>query len=576
MSRSTRRSRPKKSPASAAPNARSPLYGFSIPVSSSNGVPVTPSASVSACPNAATSAYRRAGSAAVARSSTARTPVRSAPRTCSYSPPMPVSAAAATTARLYRSDAGDRASPASCSGEAYGAVGDDSYPSAPTAHTEVRQVGVAVAVDQDVLRLHVAVDDAVAMGRPQRAGDLGEHRRGAIGRQRPAGEHVGEAAGVDQAHHQVRGTGLAPVVVQRDDVRVLEPGDELGLGLEPADERRIVGELGLDHLDRHLTPDDRLVGPEHRAERASSDLLAQLVAPHRQARPWTKRPDVGVPLDEQAAVVDEDLMFEVAHRPRRLDPDLGDETLAERGAGAQRLGGAAAPVQRQHQRHHEAFAQRVLADETLQLGDELAGQPEPEIGVDPVLDRLQSQLLEPGDLRLGPRLVGELLVGVTAPHRQPGPQRQGRARRIGLGQDPSLGHRPLEPADIGVVTLDRQHVARRAGQQDRALRPLRSPRLECRPQARDVHPQRVVLVGPARLTPQLVEDPIRRQHRPGVGQQQREQRPLTERAQLDRTRRPARPPGGRALGSQRPCSFAPVRNPTPPASPPERSISERT
>ncbi len=37
MSRSTSRSRPKNSPASAGPNARSPLYGFSISVSSSNG-----------------------------------------------------------------------------------------------------------------------------------------------------------------------------------------------------------------------------------------------------------------------------------------------------------------------------------------------------------------------------------------------------------------------------------------------------------------------------------------------------------------------------------------------------------
>ena len=307
------------------------------------------------------------------------------------------------------------------------------------------------------------------MGRAQRAGDLGEHRRGAIGRQRPAGEHVGEAAAVDQPHHQVRGTGLAPVVVQRDDVRVLQPGDELGLGLEPADERRIVGEPGLDHLDRHLTPDDRLIGAEHRAERPSTDLLAQLVAPHRQARPRTKRPDVGFPLDEQAAVVGEDVMFEVAHGPRRLDADIGDQTLPVRGTGAQRLGGAAASVQRQHQRHHEAFTQRVLANEALQLRHQLPGQTEPGIGVDPVLDRLQSQLLQPRDLRLGPRLVGELLIGVTAPHRQPGPQRQGRASRIGLGQDPSLDHRALEPARVGLVTLDRQHVARRASQQDRAL-----------------------------------------------------------------------------------------------------------
>ena len=36
---------------------------------------------------------------------------------------------------------------------------------------------------------------------------------------------------------------------------MLELGDELRLRLEPADERRLVDELGADRLDRDLTPD---------------------------------------------------------------------------------------------------------------------------------------------------------------------------------------------------------------------------------------------------------------------------------------------------------------------------------
>jgi hypothetical protein len=141
-------------------------------------------------------------------------------------------------------------------------------------HAEVGQVGIAVTVDQHVLRFHIAMDDTMAMGRPERVGDLGEGRRGAIGRQSSEGESVGEGAGLDQAHHQVGGSGLAPVVVERDDVRVFERGDELGFGLEPADERGVIGELGLDHLDRHFASDGWLVGAEDRAERASPELLA--------------------------------------------------------------------------------------------------------------------------------------------------------------------------------------------------------------------------------------------------------------------------------------------------------------
>ena len=82
--------------------------------------------------------------------------------------------------------------------------------------------------------------------------------------------------------------------------------------------------------------------------------------------------------------------------------------------------------------------------------------------------------------------------------------------------------------------VDGQHVPGCAGQQDRALRALRPVGLQRTAQARHVDPQRALLVGAGCLAPQLVEDAIGRQHRPGVDQQQPEQRPLPEGAQLDR------------------------------------------
>jgi len=51
----------------------------------------------------------------------------------------------------------------------------------------------------------------------------------------------------------------------------------------------------------------------------------------------------------------------------------------------------------------------MLDDEALELRYELAVPPEREVGVDPVFERGQSQLLEPGDLCLReglPREVG--------------------------------------------------------------------------------------------------------------------------------------------------------------------------
>ena len=206
-------------------------------------------------------------------------------RTSAYSPPMPVSAAAAVTARLYWSDAGDRSLRASCSGDAYGTAGDDVYSSAPTATPK----SVRYAKPSSSMRMFAGFTSPwttpLRWAERSALAIWGEHD-GGIGPQRRAHERVRRALpALTQAHHQICGTGVAPVVVQRDDVRVLQPGDELGLGLEPADERRIVASAGLIAFDRHLTPDDRLVAARNTVPNAPRpDLLAQLVAPDSQTR----------------------------------------------------------------------------------------------------------------------------------------------------------------------------------------------------------------------------------------------------------------------------------------------------
>ena len=56
--------------------------------------------------------------------------------------------------------------------------------------------------------------------------------------------HTGAEVAAEQSHHDVGAAGFPPVVVDRDDVRMLEVRDELRLGIEAADEvrgRRQVG-----------------------------------------------------------------------------------------------------------------------------------------------------------------------------------------------------------------------------------------------------------------------------------------------------------------------------------------------
>ena len=163
-----------------------------------------------------------------------------------------------------------------------------------------------------------------------------------------------------------------------------------------------------------------------------------------------------------------------------------------------------------------------------------AASPPPEIGVDAELDGLQAQLLEPGDLGLGERLVGEVLVRAAAPERQRLADHDRRRRRVAVDEQPALLEQLLEPPGVDVLRPHLEEVAGRAGEQERALRPPLPLGFERRTQAGDVHPQRALLVGAARAVPQLVQDPIGRQHRPGVGQQEAEERPLAVGAEAQR------------------------------------------
>jgi hypothetical protein len=56
---------------------------------------------------------------------------------------------------------------------------------------------------------------------------------------------------------------------------VLDRGDHLGLGLEAADERRVVGQLGADDLDGDVPTEGPLRRPVHDRERAGADALVQ-------------------------------------------------------------------------------------------------------------------------------------------------------------------------------------------------------------------------------------------------------------------------------------------------------------
>ena len=113
-----------------------------------------------------------------------------------------------------------------------------------------------------------------------------------------------------------------------------------------------------------------------------------------------------------------------------IEPEFVAERGPQVGVGPQRFGPAARAVERQHELGGEALAERMLADESLQLADQLAGQATAQVGIDPQLDRLQAQLVEPEDLGLRERFVGEVLVGPTPPQAERFAEDQGGDARV--------------------------------------------------------------------------------------------------------------------------------------------------
>jgi hypothetical protein len=82
-------------------------------------------------------------------------------------------------------------------------------------------------------------------------------------------------------HDEVGTSGFSPVIVERNDVRVLHPRNELGLSVEPANELRIVRRPWMDDLDRDLPPCLRLEGAVDGAEGSRAQELVESVAAER-------------------------------------------------------------------------------------------------------------------------------------------------------------------------------------------------------------------------------------------------------------------------------------------------------
>ena len=155
----------------------------------------------------------------------------------------------------------------------------------------------------------------------------------------------------------------------------------------------------------------------------------------------------------------EDLPFKLGEEGAGLETKLVTQDLPTAPVHLERVCVAAGAVERDHQLAAELFAQRVFGDALLELGHELGMVAELELRLDPLFGGGEAELLQAGDLELGPVLVLELLERPSAPQRQRPFQGEDRLVRVLLGSEPGQS---LELLGVGVGR--HQQVARSSRQ----------------------------------------------------------------------------------------------------------------
>ena len=201
--------------------------------------------------------------------------------------------------------------------------------------------------------------------------------------------------------------------------------------------------------------------------------------------------------------------MQLAQAVARLEAELLAEQSPALVVSVERLRPAPRAIQREHQLSAQPFAQRVAPHQRVELWHELGVTPQREVDLDPRLERPKPGVVELACYRRGKGLVLEVGERPASPEAEPLAHRFGSLLGFTLlEQSPAFGDQELETAQVELVILDEEHVARRL--RDEQLRVAAVVGLEQLAQPGHVRLQRRLGICGRRLAPELLDEPVAR------------------------------------------------------------------
>jgi hypothetical protein len=139
------------------------------------------------------------------------------------------------------------------------------------------------------------VDDPLLVGRLEGLGDLPGDLPDLVDGEGPPLQPLGEILALDQLQDEEGAPVVLLQAVDGPDVGVVEGGEQRRLALEPSEALGIPGDLGGQHLDRHVTVQLPVPGPVDLPHSSGPEGLEDLVG--TQVRSGRQRHAGGLPGD---------------------------------------------------------------------------------------------------------------------------------------------------------------------------------------------------------------------------------------------------------------------------------------